>query len=127
LGNVPGERLEALLDAAAAIDEAAFDLCLDAGGWWRRPGIWRLTPSTVPAPLPALAGALAEAAGRVGLPVRRQDFQPHVTLMRKVNTALPVPVFTPLHWHARDFLLLQSITRQEGPEYRELGRWPLRR
>lgn len=126
LGATPAASVPALLEAAARVDGQAFDFCLDHGGWWRRSGICWLAPRTTPPALPALAADLARAAGDAGLNVHLGKFSPHVSLMRKVLTRPSVPAFEPLSWRAREFLLIESLTRPEGPRYQELGRWPLR-
>lgn len=60
LGQVSSARLEALLDMAAAIEAAPFDLCLDRLLRWRN-GILLLAPANRPAPSCVCAAPCAPA------------------------------------------------------------------
>ncbi len=117
LGQVPSARLEALLDMAAAIEAAPFDLCLDRLLRWRN-GILLLAPQPTarrppaPAPRPALRpcrtgaacgnppiqrpsdpGSRCRAAGgRPATPNLRmagRPFQPVLLAKRRRGRALP--------------------------------------
>lgn len=128
LGATPRASMAGFLQGAAALAARAesFDLEIARCGWWRKSGIFWLAPTHSPAPLEALAGDLAALARGLGHPVPRGEFRPHISLLRKVKAPPSPPPFAALTWHARDFVLAESVMRAEGPEYRVIARWPLR-
>lgn len=81
LGQVPSARLEALLDMAAAIEAAPFDLYLDRLLRWRN-GILLLAPSQPPGALLRLRRALRSGLAELELPVETRSFSAHLTLAR---------------------------------------------
>lgn len=128
LGATPRERMPRLQEEARKLGEDAesFDLSIERSGWWRKSGILWLAPAESPPPLEALVRGLAGLAARLELPVHAGDYRPHISLMRKVKSPPSPPAFAPLAWPAREFVLAESITHPEGPEYKLIGRWPLK-
>lgn len=127
LGDVPAAAVPDLLAGAGAIDDVpAFDLLLSRVGYFRGPGAAWLGPANPPAELLNLAGRLADLADACGLDVAARSFRPHVTLARRVARApRRRRIEEPLRWRVAQFSLTQSMTGSDGPEYRDLGRWPL--
>ena len=60
-----------------------------------------------------------------GYEPERRPYRAHVTTARKVSRPTPVTEIDPIHWSVSDFALVESVTHQEGPEYRVLKRWNL--
>lgn len=83
LGQVPSARLEALLDMAAAIEAAPFDLYLDRLLRWRN-GILLLAPSQPPGALLRLRRALRSGLAELELPVETRSFSAHLTDRKSV-------------------------------------------
>lgn len=116
------------LDSACALGEALapvwqnFDLLLDRAAVWSRGGIAHLAPSRMPAALRDLHAALAAGAGQRGLPFDARAYAPHVTLGRRAGGLTAPTAFAPLHWPARDVVLVQSVLGTG--RYEVLGRWP---
>ena len=125
LGSVSSECLPTLYRKADTIQARSFTLSIERTGWWRRSGIFWLAPAHAPPALLQLVSRLREAAAGIGLPLEARDYQPHVTLRRKVRNLPPPPTFTPFAWPVREFCLIQSATRAGGPTYRVLKCWPL--
>ncbi|MGP5984607.1 RNA 2',3'-cyclic phosphodiesterase [Pseudomonas aeruginosa] len=96
LGQVPSARLEALLDMAAAIEAAPFDLYLDRLLRWRN-GILLLAPSQPPGALLRLRRALRSGLAELELPVETRSFSAHLTLARDAapleDAPLPQPSY----------------------------------
>lgn len=125
LGNVDMKNIEALCLDCDSISLPSFSLEISQAGWWQKPKILWLAPEKPVPPLNDLVSALNTAAARRQLPFSNRKYFPHITLMRKVTEAPQYPVIEPFTWTARDFCLMQSITRPEGVQYVELARWPL--
>lgn len=124
LGQDPSARLEALLDMAAAIEAAPFDLRLDRLLRWRN-GILLLAPSQPPGALLRLRRALRSGLAELELPVETRPFSPHLTLARDVAPLEDVPPPPTFVWQVDHFSLFCSQNDAAGVRYRTLGRWAL--
>lgn len=51
------------------------------------------------------------------------SFKPHATLLYNRQRIVETYPITPIHWHASDFVLIESLVGKS--EHIELGRWPL--
>lgn len=148
LGSVPEPRLPELADVAKAVamraageggDPAAasLELAFDHLEYWRPAQLLCALPAVEPAPTAALARELKDrltargftfdlkSPGSVGASMTRQ-FQPHVTLARKVCRLSRLMEIHPVTWSFADFVLVDSKTLPEGPVYTALQRFPLR-
>jgi 2'-5' RNA ligase len=121
LGAVGAGAEAALMQAAALVRAAPFDLSLDrAGSFFRARVLW-IGPSQVPAQLGDLRSQLEAAAGAAGVAFDPKPLVPHVTCYRDVRKTLePVPV-EPLPWPVRSFALVRSV----GGQYHVVSQWPL--
>ena len=124
LGQVPSARLEALLDMAAAIEAAPFDLCLDRLLRWRN-GILLLAPSQPPGALLRLRRALRSGLAELELPVETRPFSAHLTLARDAAPLEDAPLPPTFVWQVDHFSLFCSQNDAAGVRYRTLGRWAL--
>jgi 2'-5' RNA ligase len=117
---LPAVIVDAARAAADTIAHAPFDLVVDRADRFSRRVGW-LGCSQVPPLLQALHDALADAARKRDVPVRREDrYIPHVTTMRDPRRPEPHAI-EPLRWHVAHFELMASA---EGA-YEVLGSWPL--
>jgi len=122
LGAVPVERIADLGHALAARHAhpiAPFDLLLDQPALWAH-GLAVLCPAS---PQPALADLHAAQGAllhRLGLPVDRRPYRPHVTLARKAAGAAPPDDTPALCWQVRGVALVASASG-----YHVLGRYGL--
>lgn len=149
LGAVAEPELAALRERAAGIDAAAFELSFQRLELWREARILAATVERVPGAAAELLGALAAAAGEVGLALERRPWRPHVTLARGVPLPRAVAAETaaapavgsgdtalrllPLTLPAGRFYLAESqgVGAQvcgptEAARYARLASWPLR-
>lgn len=123
LGQVPSARLEALLDMAAAIEAAPFDLCLDRLLRWRN-GILLLAPSQPPGALLRLRRALRSGLAELELPVETRLFSAHLTLARDAAPLEDAPPPPNLRMAGRPFQPVLLAKRRRGralPHTRSLG------
>lgn len=52
-------------------------------------------------------------------------FVPHVTLLRKVPRAEPLPAMGAIVWPVSGWVLMESRLSEAGASYRRLAGWPL--
>lgn len=128
VGDMPETQLPALIDAAAVVRGQPFDLSLDRLGFWTHNRLCWAGASAPPAALAELAGGLRAALRAAGFPVERERgaFVPHVTLVRKVVSAVPAQPLEPaIAWHCAAFVLVRSRLSARGAAYEELRQFPL--
>jgi len=106
IGAVPSARLTELA-AGLRVPVTPFELQLDDAEVWPR-GLVTVGVRQVPAELLALHAALGEALQRLGLPVERRAFRPHVTLARKASAAAPPAPMPPRPWAVAGYSLVRS-------------------
>jgi 2'-5' RNA ligase len=121
LGQQPAESLPVLKEILLRLPKTVLDLTIDQLGYFSRHRIAWAGMHAVPDALLALRQSLVEnLAGRsIGFDSEGK-FKPHVTLARDAPPPLDI-VFEPIRWQANQLVLVQSITRPEGPEYRILA------
>jgi 2'-5' RNA ligase len=135
LGGQPDQFPAALARSAAAVAASlppapAFDLRIDVAGSFRgRAAPWWLGSSRVPEPLRELWRRLRESLRAADLPHdERDDFTPHVTVMRDAREPLPASALgdAALDWPVSSFVLMHSRSGAQAPGYDVLETWPLR-
>ncbi|MES1943368.1 2'-5' RNA ligase [Salinisphaera sp. PC39] len=125
LGDVPAERIDALLAAGDGIRAVDFDLCLSRLGYFRGPRAAWVGPKTTPAPLAALAAGVREAAAAAGIGRETRGFRAHVTVARRAEPPRRVRLPEPVAWRPDAFELTESARVAGKAVYRPLRRWPL--
>jgi len=127
IGEVPGERIEILRQAAGQVVAPAFSLRLDRLTCWRQKRIAWAGCSEQPLALLTLVGQLYERLAGAGLPLEIGDYTTHVTLLRNVHCArcTPLPELEPIDWPAHEFVLAESVLAPEGARYGVIDRWGL--
>lgn len=125
LGNVAQRSADALCLDCDSIALPTFAFEINTPGWWQKAGILWLGPDSVPEPLQLLHDTLAAIARRQQLINKSPPYNPHITIMRKVQVAPQYPVIKPFNWQAGSFSLIQSLSLPDGVRYRELMSWEL--
>lgn len=138
LGTVPGERVPAILDAAAPLVAAAPPMTLQLAGGGRfgsrrRPQVaWAGLAGDVAA-LTEVAGQMARAARRLKLPVEDRPFRAHLTLGRwrpgQPADAALLDRLADYHgpeWPVIEVRLLESHLGPK-PRYDAVATWPITR
>ena len=124
LGEQPAEMVPKLRASAAAVELSAFRLALDEVGSWRNTGIAWLGASETPDALAALHGGLARALASLGIALEARPFAPHLTLARRIATAVRRRLPQPVVWNVTSFALVVSELDRNGARYRVLATWP---
>ncbi len=126
LGNVPERRLEALQLAAHEAGGTPFPLRLSEARYWGHNHIVYATPIRTPEPLVSLVAVLQDRLERHRFHFDRRDYQPHITLLRHAKWRdEPLPDMQPVTWSVGSFVLVQSLSDQNGARYEILARFPL--
>jgi len=123
LGEVPESRLAELVEVAAGVQGAAFDLCLDRLGYWQHNHLlW--AGGEMPVVLAELQATLSHALAGNGFKADGEGrrFVPHVTLVRKLPPACPLAAgeeipLPALSWSCQKFFLVRSRLSSSGSEY----------
>ncbi len=126
LGSVPTERVDELLEIGQKVRAQTFELKLVETGCWKRSTVGWIAPNTLPEALETLVLELRRRLLKGGFRVDDKPFAPHVTLLRKAKCrAQPDQLQAPLDWRIDRFVLMRSDTLPDGPEYAQVGAWPL--
>lgn len=121
IGSVSGIQLERIL-ASKAVPFESFELILN----W--PQLWSdrlavLCTNDVPSSLLALHDQLGRTLSELDLIPQPQHYQPHVTLARRANGALPPAKFTEVVWTVRSYALVVS-TGDRHQRFRVIRSYP---
>jgi 2'-5' RNA ligase len=125
LGARPRGNVAELVDRARGIKSSPFVLTLDRIDCWRKNGIVWLGATEIPPALALLRTSLVAAIAPLGVADDPRHFAVHVTLARKITTALHRPLSSPIIWPVDALTLVASDTAAEGPVYRVVASLPL--
>jgi 2'-5' RNA ligase len=125
LGEVAGDGLDRVRDAAAGVRAPRFELALDEVGSFRKARVAWAGSSRVPAALAALQSGLDAALRLRGFALEDRPFAAHVTLARKIAGAVPHAPMPALEWRPHDYALVRS--HPGTGRYEVMETWPLDR
>ena len=117
LGQVTMHQLDELLEELPHINWQPFSADFDQVGYWGKPKIHFIAPSIVPDQLHYLAKQCQRLARKSGINIEKRQYQPHITLQRKIKSPVPAlyePSFT---LRFNEFHLYESISTANGVEY----------
>ncbi len=124
LGNIDEAQETAIRLGADEITSPPFQIDFDRLTVWRRAGILCLTASEQIQSLMDLVEALKVVARTNDVEVETRSYRAHVTLARKAWRKPEIETET-LSWRADSFALVESVSGNEGIQYRVLQSWPL--
>ena len=124
LGDVAGEKMGDVREAAARAAFEPFSFALDAAGCWNHNGVAWVGPRVTPEPLLRLADNLKQALVDAGFRVDGRPYAAHVTVVRKARCKAIDLTIAPVEWQVREFVLVRSELNAEGSRYSLIGRWP---
>lgn len=128
LGEVSGDRVNALIALGDDLPSDAIHLRFDRIECWKKPELACLRPAETPTALTRLVGQLNTGLRLAGFPQDAKNFRPHVTLARHVTTTAPsLPVWPVIEWQVPAMALVRSRLTPEGSEYAVLHEWPFSR
>jgi 2'-5' RNA ligase len=127
LGDITHRQHESLVYELDQVTSEPFTITLDATGLWSGPKILFSAPSVIPAALADLAKYTRKAARAAAIEVENKEYKPHVTMVRKANSALPLPLYSPcVDVHSGAFHLFESVSTPQGVTYPIRQSWSLK-
>lgn len=124
LGEFAESQLMELITACQSIDLPPISMQFEALCFWPQPKVLCLLAHTSPPALMALVNELQLIARQFKVSLDQRPYRPHITLARKANTAVEL-TFSPISFTAGEFVLMQSLSSDNGQVYQPLYRWPL--
>jgi len=125
VGQVTESTKVCMHTVAQSINAEAFQLNLDRFGHFSRAKIFWLGSQEIPEQLTRLHKELGIAIAGCGFNVESRAYNPHVTLMRKCRQADTAQIEFSIPWRVEEFVLVESITYQEGVKYQVIEKYPL--
>ena len=126
LGDIDHRQHEALMAELDALTAEPFTLTLDETGIWNGPKILFSAPSSPPSELMNLAKLTRKSARSAGIEVEGKEYKPHITMVRKATSSLPLPLFAPtIDVQANAFHLFESVSTPQGVAYPIRDSWSL--
>lgn len=126
LGDIDHRQHEALMAELDALTAEPFTLTLDETGIWNGPKILFSAPSSPPNELMNLAKLTRKSARSAGIEVEGKEYKPHITMVRKATSTLPLPLFAPsIDVQASAFHLFESVSTPQGVAYPIRDSWSL--
>ena len=127
LGEINHRQHEALVYELDQLVSEPFSLTLNATGLWNGPKILFAAPTDTPKALNELAKLSRKAARKAAVEVESREYKPHVTLVRKATTTLPLPLYSPsVDVHISAFHLFESVSTPQGVTYPIRQSWSLK-
>ena len=124
VGDVERATVPRLQSVAGALKAAPFRLDIAELGLWRHNRIvWAGSRSAPPA-LAALVSNLTRGLFALGVRSEDRPYVPHVTLLRNARAAPGRTRMTPIAWHARELVLVESVAADGATRYEVVARWP---
>lgn len=125
LGEIERVCLPQLMQTADNVSAPAFGFILERISFWQHNRIAYAAPlEKIPA-LAQLVTALEQELIAAGFWFDNHEFNPHVTLLRRVGHALESQAITPIKWWVDSFVLVESVMTELGVSYQVLQKWPL--
>lgn len=124
VGTVQPTSIKALCRQAGAIEAPRFTLTLDEVGYFNKPQLLWLGPSSAPQAVTDLAAALGRMASHDS-GTQPPPFRPHVSLAYRAKRPAAGARIQPIEWPVREFSLVESGRNGAPGGYSVLQRWPL--
>jgi len=125
LGNIDDQQRECVEQVANQVHLSPFEFTIDVAGHWSKPRVLWIGPGEMPEVLVTLASELRDGAIACGIEMDMRPYRAHMTLMRKVARAREDMSIHPFAWKAHSFVLVKSVTHQEGVKYEVIREWSL--
>ena len=125
IGNVLFGKMDCLRQQARLVEAEAFELCIDRQGHFSKPRVGWLGCREIPAALSELHGQLGQRLQRCDYQPGVRNYNPHVTVARKIGAIADSANFKPIAWKATEFSLVEVRQIENGVQYRVIESFPL--
>ncbi len=125
LGAVDEDVYTKLVECLASVNGDAFSLVINRWDYLPKPRILFLGAQDIPDALTDLVKNTKACINEYIEGYQQKQFLAHLTLFRKSRHPKRLDEFDSINWKVDRFVLMESITWQEGVEYRVLQEWRL--
>lgn len=126
LGNIESEQEEKIVTAVNALKAPAIEMQFDQLTLWhQKRGILSLTSSSQPQCLVDLVKQLQNIVLAEGITIENRSYTAHITLARNLKVLPELNVNPTIEWDSSSFVLVHSVSTEQGVDYRVINRWPL--
>lgn len=125
LGHLPVEKEIALMQETSLVVVPEIKITFNQISYWKKPGILCLTTTETNRELIGLVDQLTSIARKLSIRVDDRPFEPHVTLLRKVNGVAALE-FDTIDWQSSSFCLAESFSHVNKVEYQVVENWGIR-
>ncbi len=125
IGNVSFAQMDCLRQQARMVRAEAFELSIDRQGCFSRPRVGWLGCREMPAALSELHKQLGQRLQRCDYQPEARQYNPHVTVARKIRSVAESASFAPIAWKVGAFSLVEVRQVENGVQYRVVETFPL--
>jgi len=127
LGETDENALESVAQMMEPFSHSAFDITLNEVSYWASSDVLVIRPSATPEPLQALNKKCRKIANRIGAKGGAKNFEPHLTLARKLQSPPSAALLeSEFSFRVSSLELWSSVRKSDGAHYSTLGTWELR-
>ena len=123
IGNVSTSIQQQLISNAEYLQAKPFSIRFTQSSYWKKPSIICLRTDSIPKQLLKLAAEIKTVSRKLGLKTEERSYTPHITIARKVKQDITLSDPFCINWHANSFVLVESVSTEDGVEYRVLKEW----
>ncbi len=125
IGNVSADKLPCFQQQARLLSAECFELTLDTFGYFKKARIGWMGCTQTPDGLTVLHRLLAGQLTDCGFHAEKRHYNPHVSMIRKLQRLPDNSDAESIDWQVKDFVLIESVSVKEGVRYDILDRYPL--
>lgn len=125
IGNVFFGEMECLRQQARLVEAAAFEFNIDRQGYFNKPRVACLGCREIPAALSELHDQLGRRLQLCDYLPEKRQYNPHVTVARKIGTIDDSASFAPIAWKVTEFSLVEVRQIENGVQYCVIESFPL--
>jgi len=125
LGNIPLAGVDCFIQQVKNIKSRKFSLQIESRGYFKKPKIVWFGPGNIPQELRQLHDQLGEQICSCDFTPEQRDYNPHITMARKINHDPGNQSIEPVYWELDRFVLVISEPVAGGVRYRVKASFPL--
>ncbi len=125
VGQVTESTRDCMHAAAQSVKAEGFQYNLDLIGLFPRAKILWMGTRNPPEQLLQLHKKLGIVIEGCGFNREKRAYTPHITLLRKYTGPLPEQTDFSIPWQVEEFVLVESVTSEQGVNYRVIEKYPL--
>ncbi|MCX4188796.1 RNA 2',3'-cyclic phosphodiesterase [Methylophaga sp. OBS3] len=124
IGQFEQSQIQALITDCHAISLPPITMQFEVLEFWDKPKVLCLTAKHQSQALQKLVHSLQNVVQKHGITLEQRPYRPHITIARKAKQTTELS-FTPIRFTANEFVLMRSVSTENGPVYEPIYRWPL--